>query len=515
MGSVTFQLMIVTIISKMTGLIREVSLAKFFGTGTITDIYVVSESVAAMAFSFLFLSIQTTFIPMYNKVLAQRGRKQADRFTANLTNTVIVLALAIVAIGFVFMPQIMHFVAAGFEGEKLDQAVLFTRIVLFRILFSALNGGFIGYLNNYNNFLTPATTGIIMNVVMIFFSYLTARTGSLYLLAFGSIVSMGVQYIFFPGALRRVGYRHQFILKPKDPAILESLEIAVPAMFSVLVNDISIIVDKALATTLVPNGGASALNYANMMFMLVQGVVIVSITTACYPGMSRAAQKKDLTPFKHVINRSLTQGMLLIIPATVGMMLFAEPLVRLFYQRDQFTAASTMMTAGALFWYTPGLIGLLCSQVFVRAFYALNDTKTPLILSTIQVGVDITFNFILSYLFGLNGLAASTMIGNAVGAILMGIALRKKCGNLQFRSLLISTAKIVAASTVMALVAYPLFYGMGRHMELLRMGVTVLVAAAVYGILILFAHIPEVRRLVNHIYHNRMRRKHRQNGTRA
>lgn len=97
----------------------------------------------------------------------------------------------------------------------------------------------------------------------------------------------------------------------------------------------------------------------------------------------------------------------------------------------------------------------------------------------------------------------------------MGIALRKKCGNLQFRSLLISTAKIVAASTVMALVAYPLFYGMGRHMELLRMGVTVLVAAAVYGILILFAQIPEVRRLVNHIYHNRMRRKHRQNGTRA
>lgn len=507
MGSITFQLMIITIISKFTGLIREVSFAKFFGTGMVTDIYVVSESITAMAFSFLFMSIQTTFIPMYNKVLAKSGRREADRFTANLTNTVVVLAAIIAGIGFLFMPQIMHLVAAGFDGEKFEQAVLFTRIVLFRILFSALNGAFISYLNNYNNFLTPATTGIIMNIVMIFFSYLTAKTGNLQLLAFGSIFAVAIQYAFFPGALRRAGYRHQFLLKPNAPAIRESLAIAIPAIFSILVNDISIIVDKAFATSIVPNGGASALNYANMIFMMVEGVVIVSIVTASYPGMSRAAQKEDLHPFKRVIHHSLVHGMVLIIPAVVGMMLFAQPIVRLFYERDQFTATSTLMTTGALFWYTPGLIGLLCSQIFIRAFYALHDTKTPLLISAVQVAVDITLDFLLSYFFGLNGLAAATMVGNLVGASIMGWVLHKKYGRFEFRSLFLSIAKVVAASALMGLITFLLFHGLPLASETIRLLLTILVGAVVYLIVILFAQIPEVRQLVNQVYHRIQRRK--------
>lgn len=507
MGSITFQLMVITIISKFTGLIREVSFAKFFGTGMITDIYVVSESITAMAFSFLFMSIQTTFIPMYNKVLTNSGRREADRFTSNLTNTIVLLAAIISAVGFLFMPQIMRLVAAGFQGEKFDQAVLFTRIVLFRILFSALNGAFISYLNNYNNFLTPATTGIIMNVVMIFFSYLTAKTGNLLLLAFGSIFGVAVQYMFFPGALRRTGYRHQFLLQPNAPAIRESLAIAIPAMFSILVNDISIIVDKAIATSIVPNGGASALNYANMIFMMVEGVVIVSIVTASYPGMSRAAQQDDLRPFKRVIHHSLVHGMVLIIPAVVGMMLFSQPIVRLFYERDQFTATSTLMTAGALFWYTPGLIGLLCSQVFIRAFYALHDTKTPLLISAVQVAVDITLNFILSHFFGLNGLAAATATGNLVGAVILGWVLRKKCGRLEFRSLFRSVAKVVAASAIMGFLTLFVFHGLAPAKETIRLLLTVLVGALVYLVVILFAQIPEVRQLVNQAYHRLHRHK--------
>ena len=170
--------------------------------------------------------------------------------------------------------------------------------------------------------------------------------------------------------------------------------------------------------------------------------------------MSRAAQKEDLHPFKRVIHHSLVHGMVLIIPAVVGMMLFAQPIVRLFYERDQFTATSTLMTTGALFWYTPGLIGLLCSQIFIRAFYALHDTKTPLLISAVQVAVDITLDFLLSYFFGLNGLAAATMVGNLVGASIMGWVLHKKYGRFEFRSLFLSIAKVVAASALMGLITF-------------------------------------------------------------
>ncbi len=506
MGSVTFTLMVITIVSKFTGLLREVLFGTFFGTQAIKDIYVISQSIMAMSFSFLFMSIQSTFIPMYNNVLKKDGRNAADRFTANLTNTFVLIATIIIGFCLLFMPQIVRLVASGFTGQKFEDAVLFSRIAIFGIYFSAMNGSMISYLNIHNNFVTPATTGIINNIAMLIFAFITMKTGNMLILAFGSIIAVGVQYIFFPRALRHAGYHHQLILKPADPHILSSLEIAVPAMFSILVNDLSIIVDKTIATSLVPDGGASALDYANILFMMVQGIVIVSIVTAAYPALSRLAQKKDLRPLKRTMNESLTGGLLLIIPAVVGMMLYAKPLVQLFYERGAFDARSTMMTAGALFWYTPGLIGLMFSQIFLRVFYSLNDTKTPLILSTIQVAVDVTLNFVLSAFFGLNGLAASTMIGNTIGAILMGIALRKKIGPLHTSSFLRSTWKISGISALMGAGSYAVFSRFTPAEPRLGFLLAVIVALLLYGAMILFAQIPEVRRLVNQAYHKMKKR---------
>lgn len=508
MGKVTLTLMVITIISKATGFLRDALFAAFFGTGAIQDIYVASQTVAAVSFSFLFLSIQSTFIPMYNTIYEKHGRDDADRFTSNLTNTMVLIATVVVALCLVFMPGIIHLVASGFTGEKFDQAVLFTRIVIFQIYFSALNGSMIGYLNNQGNFITPATTGILMNMVLVVFAFLSAKTGNMFLLAVGSVASMGMQYVFFPSALKKTGYRHRLLLDPTNPRIKESLSIAVPAMFSVLVNDISIIIDKSIATSLVPEGGASALNYANTLFMLIQGVVIVSIITATYPKMTRLAHLENPAPFKRILNRSLVSGLLLVIPATLGLMVFVSPIVRLFFQRGEFNALSTQMTAGALFWYAPGLIGLMFSQVFVRAFYALNDTKTPLKISAIQVAIDVSLNFILSYFFGLNGLAASTMVGNVLGAIILGYALRKKMGSLGLSYTIKNTIKITLASLVMAVIAYLLFQSLPSALgETLRLLFVVFLAALIYLVLILFAQIDFVRKTVNKIYHARRHRR--------
>lgn len=500
MGSVTFTLMVITLISKITGAFREMVFGSFFGTNDIKDIYVISQSIAALSFSFLFMSIQSTFIPMYNNVLRKDGRTSADRFTSNMTNTIVAICTVVVALFYIFMPQVVRVVAAGFTGEKFEQTVSFTRVVIFQIYFSAMNGTMIAYLNNKGNFRVTATTGIIMNVVLMLFSYLTVKTGNMYVLAIGSIASMGLQYIFFPLALRRQGYRHRMVFSPFDPDIRSSLEIAVPAMFSILVNDLSIIVDKTIATTVATNGGASALDYANKLFMIVQGVVIVSITTVTLPRMSRAAGD-SLKKLKRIMNESLVIGLLLVVPATVGMMLFSEPIVRLMYERNAFTADSTIVTAGALFWYAPGLVALMFNGIFLRAFYALNDTKTPLIISIINVAVDISLNFILSSFMGLNGLAASTMIGNAFSAIALLVMLRRKIGLLGMRAFFVTLLKISGATALMGLSTLFVFRSLTMFSSNPRLLVTVLVGAIVYTVAIVFAGIPEVRRLVNRTYH--------------
>lgn len=507
MGSVAFTLMLITVISKFSGMLREMLFSGLFGTTAIKDIYVISESIVALSFSFLFLSVQSTFIPMYNQIRSEEGRKNADRFTSNLIFTLLALSTVIILLFIIFMRPIVSLVASGFTGEKFEQTVFFTRIAVVQIWFSAVNGPLIGYLNIYDNFNTPATTGIIMNVFLVIFAYLSYLTNSLLVLAIGNVIAHGIQYIFFPPAMRKTGFRSELIFHPFNPHIKKYMGIAVPAMFSILVNDLSIIIDKTIATTVAVHGGVSALDYANKIFMLAQGVIIVSIVTASYPRLSALAQQPDKRPMKRMIASSLISGLILIIPATVGLMIFVQPVVRLFYQRGAFTAESTLLTSGALFWYAPGLISLMFYQLLVPVFYSLHDTKTPLVVSVIQVASDISLNFLLSSLFGLNGLAMSTMIGNTLGALLLLLLLHKKLGKMHYSEITVTTIKIVLATVVMAWISHKLFIALSGGMrESFALLISVIFAVIVYGILILFSRIPVVKNHINRFYHKKHHR---------
>lgn len=151
MGSIAFQLMVITIISKFTGLFREVFFGAVFGTSIIKDIYVITNSLTAILFSYLFVSTQTTFIPMYNNVLSKKDRKAADHFTANLTNTLVLLAGLVILLTWIFADPLARIIAPGFSPENIAKTADFLRIVVVGILFSAINAAPISYLNIYDN----------------------------------------------------------------------------------------------------------------------------------------------------------------------------------------------------------------------------------------------------------------------------------------------------------------------------------------------------------------------------
>lgn len=497
MGNIAFQLMIITILSKITGLVREVYFGAAFGTSAIKDIYVITNSLTAILFSYLFVSMQTTFIPMYNNVLAQGGRKRADRFTANLTNTLVVVSLLIIALTFLFANPLARLVAPGFSPEKLQQTANFLRITIFGIFFSALFAAPISYLNIYDNFVTPATTGILMNAILILFTFLSARHQSLWLLAIGVVVSKGLQYVFFPRALRRAGYHHRLLLRPADPTIRECLRIALPAIFSILVYDLSVVIDKSIASFLVTNGGVASMDYAAKIIDFVQGIVVVSIVTAAYPRLSRLAQEpKDRPAFKRLIKNSITSGALLVIPAVAGIMVYAVPVTRLFYERGAFTPEATQMVSTILFWYAPAILFELFSRIYIRAFYSLKDTKTPLLAGAIQVGVDIVLNVILSYFFGLIGLASSTSIGALAGVFVLFHFLRKRVGNLALRSMGRSLLKISFATLLMVFISRSFFEVAPIASESIRFLGTLLIAFVVYFISIIALRVPEAQALI-------------------
>ena len=492
MTNVAIELMIVTIISKLTGLAREIVFSQVYGTSMVKDIYVISMTMIALSFSFLFMSIQSTFIPIYHNELNRGQRRHADLFTANLTNSLLLVATLVVIFFEIFMGPILKIVAHGFTGEKYQLAVVFCRITILAIYFSAINGPMIAYLQIYGDFLTPATTGIIMNMVLIVFAIFASRKNSLWLLAGGVLFAHGIQYLFFPRALRKAGYRHRLFLNLRDPYLKESLAIALPAMISIVVNDLSIIVDKAVATTVAASGGVSALDYAAKLYDLIQGIVIVSIVTAAFPKMTALAREKKMSEVKRISAQSITAGLILIIPAVFGLMAFSTPVVRAFYERGAFTSESTAMTAGILFFYAPALIFVMFYQMNTRIYYTMNNTKTPLFIATIQVILNIILNLILSRFFGLNGLSAATTITAGIGAVLMVLTLRKKVGALHYRGVFRSLLKITAASVLMIFCGrkvYDLLPGLG---EISRMLLVLLSCALVYFPLVGILRVPEL-----------------------
>ena len=496
MGSIAFQLMVITIISKFTGLFREVFFGAVFGTSIIKDIYVITNSLTAILFSYLFVSTQTTFIPMYNNVLSKKNRKAADHFTANLTNTLVLLAGLVILLTWIFADPLARIIAPGFSPENIAKTADFLRIVVVGILFSAINAAPISYLNIYDNFATPATTGILMNIILVAFAFVAAKQGSMVLLAVGAVAAKGLQYVFFPRAMRKTGYRHAWVLNPKDPFIREALLIALPAIFSILVNDLSVIIDKSIASAIVSEGGVSAMDYAAKLIDFVQGIVVVSIVTASYPRMSRLGQDRAMRPrFKRLTQRAVSSGALLVIPSVVGLMLFATPITRIFFERGAFTPESTTMVSTILFWYAPSLLFILFSQVYTRAFYSLKDTRTPLIAGAIQVGVDIVLNFVLSYFFGLSGLAASTTIGAIAGSLLLMTLLRKKIGPLGLSRMGKSLVKILLATLVMGLASWSVYHFLPLASDNLRFFLALLVAILTYLVVVIALRIPEAQHL--------------------
>ena len=498
--SAAFLLMLITAISKVTGFLRELVFGYFMGTEAIKDIYVIATSIPSVLFGFVFQAVLSSFIPIYNKVKNQEGKKAADKFTSNLVNSLIIVATIAVILGIIFARPLVKLLASGWEGKQLDYAVTFTRVVIFAIYSLAISSPFSGYLNIHNDFLNPSINGIIMNAVIIISCFLAFYNNNWIILAVGYVVGHTVQYLNFIPAVKKHGYKHSKYLNFNSQYLKELAKISVPIIISVAASKISSIVDKTIATNLFESGAVSALDYASRLTDLVNGIVIVSFTTAAYPQFTRFAQEGKLKNLKKSVNKTLISGFLLVFPATVGLFVLAEPITSFVYERGAFNELSTMITGGALRWYSISLLGLLVYSIMTRAFYSLGDTISPVRMMFVQVIVDIPLNFLLSYVMGLNGLALSSSLGIIAAGIYSVRLFRKKVGKIAFKKSIVSFIKIGSISILMGIIVSRVYeFFLYRNMRLALI-LSILIGALVYLILILFANIDEVKLIVNKVY---------------
>ena len=319
--------MVITIISKVLGFGREIILSYVFGASAITDAYLISQTIPIAIFSFISAGIATGFIPMYSRIQKEDGQLSADQFTSNLSNILILLASVIVAIVLVFTQPIVRFFASGFSGKTLELAVNFTRITVFGVYFTALLNIFAGYLRVYENYVVTALAGFPMNLIIISSLLISAKT-NVYMIAFGSLLAIASQLLFFIPFIRKAGFRYKPVLNLKDEQIKTMLFIALPVIVGTSVNEINVLVDRTLASGIAV-GGISALNYARRLNGFVQGLFVASITTVMFPMISKMAAEDNIKGLQSTKSEAISTISLLVVPASNGALIFSEEIVSL------------------------------------------------------------------------------------------------------------------------------------------------------------------------------------------
>ncbi len=448
----TILVMIITLLSKITGFLREILLGSAYGATYVTDAYLVALTIPQTLFASIAAAIGTTYIPLYSRIRVEEGPEEAVRFTNRVLNVVVFVSTALAVVGMVFTRPIVSLIAMGFKGEVLKLAISFTRITFPMIIFIGMCQVFMSFLQANNEFTLPALIGIPNNMIIIATLLLSGMVGP-YGLVVGTFVGSVIQVaVLLPGVFKK-DYRYRRVLSFKDSYVVKVVALALPVMLGSTVQQLNALIDRMLASGL-PEGSISALNFANKLNGFAYGLFTISLSTVIYPLLSRLSAEKDMAGFKDKLVKALNVITLIILPITVGAVVLRQPIVSVLFERGQFDARATAMTASALMFYSLGMVFYGYRDVLNKTFYSLQNTKTPMLNGVLTVLCNIVLNLILVRFMQHDGLALATSLSAMIMTFLLFINLRKRIGGVGGKKLIGAFLKCGIASLIMGIVVY-------------------------------------------------------------
>lgn len=494
----SYILMVVTIIAKLFGLLREKALAQFFGTAMIADVFLIAFQIPMTFTNVVSGATANGYIPIYDNVKSKSDKNGADDFTANLVNITLVFTFLISIIGVIFAEPLVKVMARGFENEELRLCVFMTRTAIFSIAATSVFSIFKAYLQINRKFIISVAHAIVMNIIIIIAMYIAYKTKTSYL-AYGILIAFVFQYIIFIPYIKKCGYKHSLKFNLKDENFKKLLNMIIPVLISTSVIELNFIISKSIASSLF-TGAISTLNYAYKLQSFVTGIVITSITTAVYPEMARLGALKDMEGLKKHISEAFFTMALLVMPASIGLFLFAEPIVKLLFLGGAFGKQDAYITSVVLSFYAFGIIGIGIREILSRVYYSLMNTKIPVINSVVMVVINVILSIILSKLWGIRGLAIATSASFIIGAILIAIPIQKQFGTILTRIVFEDIIKVIIATGFMGFVSKMLFnYLFGKIGSNLSLIIAIIVAGVVYIGVLLVIKPSEIKILIEKI----------------
>ena len=489
----SYILMIITILSKVFGLLREKALAYFFGVGMVADIFLIAFQLPMTFTNVISGAVANGYIPMYDKIKEREDKKNADAFTANLSNIILIVFTIVTILSIIFARPLVKLMAEGFSGEKLELAIFVSRVAMLSIAVTAVSSIYKAYLQIYEKFIISVLHSIIMNIIIIISMGLAYKMGINYL-AIGILVAFVFQYAIFILPIKRLGYKHSLKIDFNDDMKMMFVSI-LPILISTSAIEINFMISRSIASGAY-TGGISILNYAYKLQSFVTGIVVTSIITATYPKLANFGSKKDYSNLKSALSEGLSNMLLLVVPAAFGLYIFSFPIVNLLFVGGEFSVDDAKITATVLSFFAFGVIGIGVREIISRVFYSLGDNKTPVINSVVIVGINIVLAFLFSKIMGIRGIALATSISFIVGAITLYFSSIKLIGNVFDKKLLTNIIKITVSSALMAIVSKIVYdiltKSLGINLSLL---ISIIVAGIIYLLLLIIFRVDEIKEI--------------------
>ncbi|MBF0191571.1 MAG: murein biosynthesis integral membrane protein MurJ [Magnetococcales bacterium] len=447
-----------TLLSRITGFVRDMIIARAFGAGMGADAFFVAQKLPNfLRRLFAEGAFSTAFVPVFADHLAKGDPEETKNAVHAVFTHLALWLMVVVAVAQVIMPALVLVAAPGFIDDpgKFDLAVLLSRVTFPYIFFISLTALAAGILNSHKKFAIPAATPILLNASMILGATVLTRHVDPPVMGLAIGVTLGgiLQLAFQLPALHRLGLGFRFRWNPGHPSIKRILTLMGPSVLGVSVAQINLLLDLFLASWL-PEGSISYLYYADRLLEFPLGLIAIALGTAILPLLSAKAARGDEAGFKSNLETALRVVAFLTLPATVALMVVGEPMLALLFERGAFAPEATRLTAYALLAYGVGLPALATVKVTAPAFYAMKDTRTPVRIAIVCMVANMVMNLLLMFPLQHAGLALATSLAGFLNAALLLRALKKRMHISISRELMITVLKAVAASAVMGIFLY-------------------------------------------------------------
>ena len=506
-------------LSRIAGLIREIVAAGYFGTTGAASAFTLAFQIPNLIRALVAdAALSSAFVPVFSELLEHKKRKEAFQLAAALAG-LLLIALTVITLVFIALAPVLIPPMTGPEfTPALDALCVHLSQILFPIVvLLGLTGLAVGILNVHDEFAIPAIAPLVWNLViiggMVGLTPLFEGDDRIYAYAIGVVAGTLVQLLMMLPALRRIGYPVFRIRLPRrgDERVRRVLLLMLPVSVGLGLINVNVVLNSVIGVT-VSEAVPRAVDAAFRIYMLPQGMFSVAVATVLFPQLARLAARKDHAGMQATIGVGVRQIALLLIPAGAAMLVLADPIVQLVYERGKWTAESTALTGDALFWFAFSLPFSGWVLMLTRGFFSLQRPWVPTTLAVGSLAINAVGSYLLSKPFGISGIVIGTAISNAALVIAEWIWLRHALGGFQTARTLRAIAQMLVAAAVLGVVAYGVWHALdaalGRSLpaQIVAVGSALAAGSAAYAGAVLAMRIPEARQILD-LFASRLKRR--------